>query len=109
MQPCNVRQKLGRADRKIEDKDVNPLSKHIHWLASLGLTPLERQAICQCGTAELIQKSRDPERIRAVLMAYVFVDQFAGAHYAEASSEFGQVFRGPQLERHGAPDHGHAS
>lgn len=83
------------------------LAEHNKWLNSQSFKPGSSAEICQCGSETAIQRSSDPERMRAELLSYVFLDQFIYSHYPESHTFFKKEFPGPKLRQHSFG--GHAS
>ena len=86
---------------------MDSLLEHCRWLSSELRKPPERLELCQCGTEDVITRSDDAQRMRAVLLSYVFLDQFIFTHYPQVHREFKQTFPGPKLRQHAFG--GHAS
>ncbi len=59
-----------------ESSENNQLKVASSWFNSQQLEAHEFREICQCGTEKLIEESRNPERMRTVLILLVFFDQF---------------------------------
>lgn len=83
------------------------LAEHNKWLSLQNFNPGTTAEICQCGSEKAIQRSSDPERMRAELLSYVFLDQFFYSHYPEIHSLFKKEYPGPKLRQHSFG--GHAS
>lgn len=83
------------------------LSEHNKWLNSQQFKPGTSAEICQCGTEKAIQRSLEPERMRAELLSYIFLDQFIFSHYPQNHAAFKREYPGPNLRQHSFG--GHAS
>jgi len=83
------------------------LKEHSQWLNAQTFDPGTVSEICQCGTEKLINSSKKPERMRAELLAYVFLDQFIYSHYFALHNNFKKEYPGPNLRQHSFG--GHAS
>ena len=75
------------------------LQAEFNWLLAQ-LSPSDRQQICQCGTEKIIARSSDPARMRATLLAFVFLDQFVHSHFQSLHCKFRQQFPIPKLNHH---------
>lgn len=81
------------------------LEEHITWLSNQRYALGGIDEICQCGTEKVIRRSDSPERMRAELLSYVFLDQFIYTHYLSNHSEFKLAFPGPVLVHHSFGGH----
>jgi hypothetical protein len=64
-------------------------------------TPESRWGLCQCGTENLIARSRgNPNKMRTFLLFSVFIDQMVYAHFPQIYSQFRDRFRFPKLHSH---------
>lgn len=79
---------------------MSTLIEYGDWLTRQNLKPFERVEICQCGTEKAILRSEKPERMRAVFLLYVFLDQFIFTHFPQAHEAFKASFSGPKLCGH---------
>ncbi|MDT0635902.1 hypothetical protein [Spectribacter hydrogenoxidans] len=77
------------------------------WFEAQPLKDRERTRICQCGTEQVIRRSRDRSRMRAAMLSLVFVDQFLHQHYGSLHPRFRECYPTPQLAHHAF--HGHTS
>jgi len=76
------------------------IKEHDNWLQNEKISPGSLYEICQCGTEKIIKKSSNPDYMRAVLLSYVFIDQFIYTHYNQVHNEFKNEFSGPKLRAH---------
>lgn len=83
------------------------LSEHIAWLSTQNYKPGSADCICQCGSEIAIKRCNDPEKMRAELLSYVFLDQFMYTHYFNSHQQFKSQLPGPMLRQHSFG--GHAS
>ncbi len=81
------------------------LKEHVKWLKSQSYEPGTFREICQCGSEKAIHKSSLPERFRAELLSYVFLDQFIYTHYLKSHSIFKYEYPGPKLRGHVSGGH----
>jgi hypothetical protein len=84
---------------------VHSLQAELSWFSKYAHKDYERGKICQCGTEKLIQRSLEPERMRAFLLVGVFIDQLVYTHYQDVYREFRKIIRLPKLLAHGAIGH----
>jgi len=84
------------------------IKTELEWITRQNLKGLNGNQICQCGTEKLISHSTDPKRLRASLLALIFVSQFVYTHYQKWHSEFYSEFPIPKLREHSLGIHAHA-
>lgn len=96
--------------------DLEAMKTQLDWLMAQPGLDLEKAAhltvkddelrdICQCGSERLIKDSEDPQRMRAVLMCLVFINQFVYTHYREVHAEFRRDLPIPNFREHSFGGH----
>jgi len=75
----------------------------LEWFAREAPKDAERGEFCQCGSEKIIKKSSQPEKLRAVLLVAILIDQFIYTHYPTVYSQFRVVFKIPKLIAHPNP------
>ena len=86
---------------------MTTLYQECKWLSAQPMKEAERTEMCQCGTERVISRAADSGRMRAVLLTYVFLDQFIFTHFCHSHQQFKSQFIGPKLRQHSFG--GHAS
>jgi len=94
-QPLKMKARAEKLAMNLEE-----IRTELDWVLNQKLKDHEFQAVCQCGTEKLIQRSSDPQRMRASMLALVFVDQFVFTHHRGLHTKFRDEFPIPKLVAH---------
>ncbi len=86
---------------------MTALRTELDWFLRQPLKGGQLREICQCGSEQVISRSTDPTRMRALLLSLCFIDQFIYSHYIKVHAIFRMEFPIPKLNQHSF--HGHAS
>lgn len=84
---------------------MESLTDHVIWLNHQPSCNANSPEICQCQSEKYIASNQSPNRIRAELLSYVFIDQFVYTHFFSAHQDFKQEFPGPMLRGHSFGGH----
>jgi hypothetical protein len=83
------------------------LDKELDWFHNNPLKHYEHKEMCQCGSENIISRSKESERMRAFLLVSIFFDQLIYTHFHQYYQNFKHRYQIPKLKHHTSG--GHAS
>jgi len=90
--------------RKMRDEalamNLEEIRAELAWVLNQNLKDHEFKTVCQCGSEQLIRRSSDSKRMRASMLALVFVNQFVFTHHRGLHARFRNEFPIPKLVAH---------